>query len=270
MAYNDHAVSNQNLIEVVLYEYNIGTTYHRVTNADRIITYEGEDYEPVAISDNGIKGADAGERFKVTLDVTLPPHQYFVGIPPSEEMWLTVRRLQFGDTVAAIYWVGTIDSSKQVSEATAEMTGRLMGRSLKRTGLRGLWSRGCSKMLYATECGVNKADFATPATVTALTPTTITAAEITALTPGWFDGGFVEWVRPDGSMDRRMIMAGGTSDTITVSPATTGLAVLDNITLYAGCDLTWEGGCTKLGNTDNYGGVRCLIEKSPFDGTRII
>jgi len=277
VTYNTYAVSNQDLVEVLIYEFNLGTTYHRYTSADRDITYGLDEhgdpavYTAAAIEDDGTQSSgDTGDGITLTIDASLPPHQYLAGPPPSEEMWLTIRRLHYGDTDAPVYWVGTIDSSKMISDARAQMKGRLIGPSLKRGGLRHLWSRQCGNMLYAPECGVVKADYAVTITITALTATSITAVEIGGQDAGWFDGGFAEWTRPDGSMDRRMIQAGGTTDTVYTLSGTHGLEVGQEITLYPGCDLSYDGGCTKFSNTENYGGIRHLIEQSPFNGTRLM
>jgi uncharacterized phage protein (TIGR02218 family) len=273
MSYNTYAVSNDDLVEVALYEFNLGTTYWRYTSADRDITYDGDLYTAVAIKDNGIRQSGSPgdtDEFVVEIDATLPPPLLYRATPPSEELWLTVRRMHHGDVDGPIYWIGTIMGASQTDEVTSEMRGQILGPSLRRGGLRLLWQRQCTHMVYGPGCNVDRALHAVVATITAKTDTTITATEIAGEDVGHFDGGFVEWTRADGSKDRRPLQAGGTADTVYFLTTTYGLDVGDTVTLYPGCDGTYPTCEAKFSNEDNFGGVRHLIEQNPYLGTRFI
>jgi uncharacterized phage protein (TIGR02218 family) len=270
MTYNVFAVSNNQLNEVQLYDFNLGTAHWRYTSADRDIDFDGHTYTAIAISDGGVKTtgqADETDNFTVTLPAAEPPHQLFRGTPPSEEVWLTVRRMQRGDSEAPIFFLGTILNSTQKDEITSEMVVRTIAPTLRRGGLRCLWGKSCPHMLYGPDCKVPKADYAVPATIDSLTATTLTSSEIAGKPVGWFDGGFLEWDRGGGATDRRAIHAGGTADTVNLLTSTDGLTVGDSVILYPGCDLTnGAGGCAKFNNQANNGGFPHMTEKNPFDG----
>jgi len=94
MAYGDYEYSNEDGKPVALYEFTIGTKAWRYTSDSEPVVANGETYQPVPISDNGTtqSGEAQNDDFVVTLPASTEIAQLFIGTPPSEEIWLTVRR----------------------------------------------------------------------------------------------------------------------------------------------------------------------------------
>jgi uncharacterized phage protein (TIGR02218 family) len=272
MTYNTFAVANETGRELALYEFRHGTTYYRFTTADRDIVYASNTYAAIPISDQGISqvgAADDGGGLKVTLPVEQAVAQLFRATPPSETVWLRVRRMQFGDSEAPVYWYGSVVSFIQKDEVTAELSCLNIGATLLRGGLRNCWTKTCGHVLFGPGCsrGLDKADFEIAATITAVDGLNFSAAAIGGQPSAWFDGGWVEWP-VTGGVERRMITrtSGSQAEVLTT---TDGLTVGLAVSLFPGCDLSAPTCDGKFNNIVNMGGAPNLVGRSPFDGNPV-
>jgi uncharacterized phage protein (TIGR02218 family) len=289
MAFSDKEISNEDGKPIALYTLRWGETFWRYTSADADVTrmeiLAGPDPEEVlyiskAVSDNGmVQGGSQENDFTMQIPADLPIVPLFRSTPVSDSIFMTVRRIHPGEADAPIYWIGTVGNVRRLDLANAEVIGRTLTATFKRTGLRLAWTRGCPHMLYDGECKANKALFKSTTTIVAMTGNTIDV-EFTGHEddPSWFAGGFIEWVvNEDGTIDRRGIERESTSPTeladelqrLVIFGTTDRLEIGMEIDLYAGCDRSPVMCDEKFDNLPNYGGFQYLAGKTPFEGSPI-
>lgn len=284
MSFSDREISNEDGKPIGLYLIKWGPTEWRYTSADRDITRveNGEEvtYTAVAISDSGvIQGGDQDADMTIDIPANLPVVALFRSTPPAGSIFVTVRRQHAGEDDAPIYWKGTIGNVKRLTVAGAQILGRVLTASFKRAGLRLTWTRGCPHVLYDQDCKVNRAEYAVPAVITALTGNSFTIdLGPKASDPTWFAGGFIEWAATEeGAIDRRSIEREITTGNdlanerqrFVIFGTTDRLEVGTEITMYPGCPLTPDACDGKFDNLPNYGGFQYLAGESPFEGAPV-
>lgn len=284
MAYGDYEVSNQDAKPIALYEFQYGNTYWRYCTDDEDRTIGGETWLAHAISDEGVtQGGSDQNDLQIITQSNNPVAALFRNAQPSGKVWLSVRRWHIGDPddETPLLWSGTVVNATLVDKATVQMACRSLGGSYDRQGLRLAWGRMCPHVLYsAFGCKVNKALHAYNYQVLTLTGTNFTAGLFDTADPpapipdsfsepaeGSFTGGFVEFVRADGSLQRYGIEL-QTGNDFRVLGSTDGLAVGSDITIYPGCARNTTA-CKLFNNLPNYGGFPHLPGKSPFDGSPV-
>lgn len=253
-----------------LYDFQRGILRWRYTNADRAIQLGAITYEPLNISDDGIR--QTGEATADALRVTVPWNaeiaRQFRGTPPSAEYNLTIHDTHFGETEAPVAWIGSIVNVERPSPERAIIVCQPLDASLDRPGLRLGWERSCPYDVYGTDCGVDPNLHRVTVTVDTVTGSTVDAAGFDALPDGHFDGGYVEWDIGLGEQERRGIEThvGGV---VTLLGGTDGIALGMSLRAYPGCDgsdTTCDG---KFDNMVNSGGHPHLDGRSPFDGSPV-
>lgn len=100
------------------------------------------------------------------------------------------------------------------------------------------------------------------ATLTAAAGLVMTAPEF-ATAPLALDGGWIEWTRVDGLVERRSIMA-HSGDTVTLLYGAADLAIGLDVRAIPGCQQSWAA-CLARGNTINYGGAIYKPRKDPSE-----
>lgn len=276
MAFNDLETSNQSGHPVHLYLFKYGLTYWRYCTADSDLTIGlDENDDPAvwlarAVSDGGVtQGGSDQNDLVVSMANNLPIPALFQNRQPSGKVWLTVLRYHIGDpdNETPIDWTGTVVNSVAMDEATVQLNCRSLAGTYDRNGLRLQWDRTCPHDLYGNGCRVNKDDHAYPRTIDTLTGVSFTCTAHTEAEEGSFSGGFVEWVRGDGSFERRAV-ENQTGNNFVVMGSTAGMEVGMEITIYPGCarDTTT---CKLFDNLKNYGGFPHIPGKSPFDGSPV-
>jgi uncharacterized phage protein (TIGR02218 family) len=264
MSFSNFETSNQDAIPVSLYQFIIGSVSWRYASSSYPVTLNGDVYLPIPISDTGMtaSGDPTSDEFTVTMPIT-EFVELFQNNPPSLICYLIVRRKNLGAEDAPIYWFGEVSGVKQISGVTAEVSASALSASFQRKGLRLAYMRGCPYALYDMCCKVDKNQFAHGYWVNAVSGTLFTLAEVPSLPEGYFNGGFFEWMRPEGILERRMIeFQGGT--TVVVFGTTDGLLPGMWTVLYPGCARTTEECDEKFNNLPNYGGFKHMPGKSPF------
>lgn len=269
MTFNANEASVESGRPLKLYEFVFGSAVWRYTNADRTVSYGGNDYASMAISDDGrrLSGEPGADEFVITVPANHPLVPLFRITAPASDVRVTVREMHYGDSDARIYFPGVIQSVRRPGIAKAEFVCLSNMSSLGRPGLRLGYSRNCPYVVYDTLCKVNPTPFGVAGAVSAKTGTTIIAA-------AWNSGdtryalGFVQWIRVDGQTDRRTIeaQAGGV---LTLLGGTDGIVVGTSVTAYPGCARTIAVCASRFNNVVNYGGFPAMPGKSPFDGNPI-
>lgn len=235
------------------------------TSADRDVTVAGDDYLSVAIIRPSISQGGEINRAGLKLIVArdFPIAQLFRAGIPSETITLRIRQYHDGDGSVVAVWGGRVVNVARVGEL-AEIICEPIYTSVRSTGLRRRYQKGCPHVLYGTSCGVLPASFDLAGAVDALSGLTVTATEFGTEADGHWEGGYIEYAPEAGVIERRFIM-GHTGTSVTLMTQPLGLAVSDAITIFPGCDHTLgAGGCGKFSNTDNYGGMPDIPTKNPY------
>lgn len=274
MAYDDYANSNSSGREIALYEFRWGTVFWRYTSADVVQTFDGNDFLPVSIRDEGMtQGGSSENDFTVTAQSDLPLVDLFGDAPPTRPVWLKVRRKSADDPdeEAPVYWVGRVANiTRQENAAEANIRGISLGKLLKSGGLRLTWGKNCPHCIYDSACRVNPEDHKYTLTVAEVEGPLLTFEEDTVPAEGTFAGGYVEWDRSgEGTTELRGIENTISSTQVKVLGRLPGLLVGDSIDVYPGCDQTVSTCDEGFSNLDNNGGFFFMPEKSPFDGSQV-
>jgi len=272
MGYFDFEWSIQLGRPFFLYEFTVDSTVYRFTNQAKNITYNGNEYLSTAIKHSEVK--QSSEISKNSITITMPIELDFVnlfkGLPTDGVITVTVFRLHNADpdTEAQVYWKGR-KASHSFEEQTIEIKCESVFTSLRKTGVRSRYQRTCRHSLYGTMCKVNKADYAVAGTISAVSGYQLTISEASALTDGWFNGGFL--VLPDGSMRAITSHLGSTIEINRASRYLKENIASGNIavTLYPGCDRTLSTCKNKFNNVLNNGGFKWIPDTSPY-GSSII
>jgi len=258
--------------------------YWRYNGSDRDLTYLGDLYEAVSISDEGMRltGEAASSEFKITL----PAFTQFCddyragGVPPSDTIYAHVFRVHADDITgldttapfvdtAAVVWAGTVDGITQSTDTEMQITCSTLAASMKRSGLRYTWQKNCPHMLYdPLTCKVDKADFRVDATVDEAHGSIVTASEFAGFADGWFTGGFIEFITPEGFLETRMINRHLGSSIRLLTPVL-GMVIGDPVVAYPGCRRTVRDCIDKFNNYEHYGGFPHIPGRSPYDGNPV-
>lgn len=272
--YNDLEISSASGRPVALYTFWYGNTYWYYCTADEDKTLDGKTYLAQAITDEGVtQGGSDQNDLRITTQKNHPVAELFRNSKPGGKVWLSVRRWHIGDPddETPLLWLGTVITVREINKATVEMACRSLGGTYDRQGLRLAWGRMCPHVLYDVGCNVNnsnpKSDHAYVHEIATLTGTNFTVVDYEDPSEGNFSGGFFEWEREDGSIDRRAIERQDGND-FAVLGSTEGLSVGQEVTLYPGCARNTTT-CKLFDNLANYGGFPHLPGKSPFDGSPV-
>jgi uncharacterized phage protein (TIGR02218 family) len=279
MSFNLFEISSILGRPVCLYEFIWGEQHWRYTSADRNIQYPYVDGDPangtwwtaIPISDNGFSQGAQSDPFTVTMPRSVEMVQLFKGTPPSTSISMVARRFHKDDVgqEATVYWIGTVGSIKGVDAVKAEVTGRSISESIRRTGNRMGWEVNCPHFLFDEGCRADPEAFRHDTTITALAGASVTFASI-GYAAERYAGGFLEWdATGNSSMDRRPIDSFVSGTTFALLGRADRLVVGQDVTIYPGCDLSAATCQDFFNNLSNHGGFGFMSRHSPFDGNPI-
>lgn len=255
---------------ITLFRFMRGTRQWNYCDGDRSIVHLAQTYEPLRGGikvDGGIsQGGEAGtDKIVIVAPADLDVAQLYRGIPPSDTVSLVIYERHFGDTEYRVSWVGEIEMVSWPAVDRCRISCVPESVSMQQQGLRLRWERACPHCLYERGCNVDRNPYAVEASIISLNATTINASAAASYPDGWFTAGYAEWPVGNDNFERRAIEQHvGTA--LTLLGGTAGLALAGAITLFPGCDQAPTTCSTKFGNILNYGGVRHMPGRSPFDG----
>lgn len=255
---------------VLLYEFRRGNLRLLYAAADRDITAGADTYTATAITSDGAKqkGEAVTDAFTVTAPADLTIAEWFAYTPPSDLVYLTVRRFHYGDPQAVVAWIGSVVSVNADDAGKVTITCQAVSVSLKRTGLRLAWQRGCPHALYDQNCRADKTAFGVPLTVTAIGSNVLLVSGGLSSSAHW-PGGFIEWEIASGTFERRLIENTVGGNSIYPYGQMDGYTVGMGLTAYPGCLHTSIHCDTFFNNILNYGGFEFMPIRSPYDGDPI-
>lgn len=262
---------------VKLYAFSIGSVTWRYTSADETITALGHEWEPAAISDDGIKQTGETQNDAMTINAPswIGPCQLFMSAAPSKAVQVSIFQKHEGLAETVAVYVGEITQVNYPVPGSGRITCETLASTMRREGLRLGWQRTCPYSLYdPLTCKVSKSAWGVTFVVLSVDGFTATVELAAGRANGFFNGGFAEWAHPVRGAEFLPIETHSVSSGAPVAatlmlftdpgdlyPGATG-------TLYPGCSFT-PASCQSFGNYDNYGGVPDLPGKSPFDGSPV-
>ena len=257
-------MSQNPLLEVELYAFSSSNAQFYLTPHEFDVDLDGTQYTSLSIERNELAlGAEAA---KSALELKLPPscdlvRHLLAASLTGDTTSVTLRigrRENWGDYwwLSGTRWMGRV-LGVEVAHDQARIRCESAQVSLKRIGLRRLYSRNCSHVLYSAACG------ATPITASAFVLETYGRnVELDGGVPGSVSGGLAGgWLQtPDGA--RHMIISDYGSGVellypVAIEPGT-------EVQLTVGCDHSTATCQLRFNNLDNYGGFPAIPSKNPF------
>lgn len=239
----------------------------RFTDAPRALTVGGDVYEPVPVKRSSSKtnGNGTGGDITITVPITHPVADLFIGYPPSFPVAVLIRQghmpefptLDQPDEDFIFAFAGIItDANRQDSEVT--LTCKMPTSDLELPGIRRHYQRPCAHVLYGERCAASRNAARTVAeVVTVNTGSRIinfgsTDWQKANASPANYIGGYVTWETSRGTEFGSIIDA--TANTVKVIGSMREISAGTEVSIYLGCgyDLT---SCLRLhDNVVNYGG----------------
>jgi hypothetical protein len=250
--------------EVELYEFSSGAQEFHLTPHEVTVALGGHTYQPCQIERNALAlGAEAA---KAALDLKLPPDHALVrhllqaatrGEVNSVVLSVAMRSSpsSTGWTLGGVRWMGRV-LGVEVGDEAARIRCEPAQVSLKRIGLRRLYSRACSHVLYSAACGATPISAA--AEVIRCEGRQVELAGLLPAVAGRLAGGWLQ--TPSGA--RHMIVSVSAPQVELLYPA--NVQPGDPVLLVAGCDHSLQTCQSRFNNLDNYGGFPFIPIKNPF------
>ena len=257
-------MSQNPLQEVELYAFASNSMQFTLTPHEFDVELDGDRYASLPMQRNELAlGAEAA---KSALELKLPPDCALVrhllaasltGDTTSVTLRVA-RRSSWGNDwwISGTRWLGRV-LGVEIADDQARIRCESAQISLKRIGLRRLYSRNCSHVLYSAACG------ATPISASAWVLNCYGRnvdfdSSVPASVSGGLAGGWLQ--TPDGA--RHMLTGENGSGVellypLAVEPGT-------EVQLTVGCDHSTATCAARFNNLDNFGGFPAIPSKNPF------
>ena len=269
MAYDTLETSIQDAEPIETYTFKANGISYGYTSSDADIQIGSIIHTPAAIKRSVIEQGSEMNRSDIKVSVALdnPVATLFMIQPPSDIVSLTITRIHRGDTESKVIWVGRVLGVRW-TEYYAEMTCEAVFTSLKRPGLRRVYSYNCPHQLYGVGCFVNELSYKVTDDITVVSGSDVTVPAASGFSDGYFDGGFLHWISVSGKVDNRMIIT-HVGSILTLATPIYGMAPGDTADLYPGCAHDLSTCDTKFSNALNYGGFPYVPDVNPFGGSNV-
>lgn len=239
----------------------------RYVDGDREVTVGGHVYQPAPIKRSGLNQSSEGAKndVRLTMPRSIEIADMWRPLPPCDPVVVQVLEHHRNDSEVITRWTGYAVAPKYTDTALELTCTQFLA---KHRGDAQDWMRGCGVTVYSPLCGLDRANFQFNAVLTGVNGLVLTAAAF-GTSAHSLNGGWIEWTRPDGLLDRRDIAAhNGTSITLVYPPE--GLAVGANVVALPGCERNFDA-CKARNNEANYPGFVYMPNGSQnaFEGNPI-
>jgi hypothetical protein len=219
-------------------------------------TLAGIDYVPTIVTRSNINLTDNFAKSPVTF--TFDRTHTFAKDLLANLPEVPIRVTIFKDDVA--YWRGKVQEVK-ANVFSIDITCDSVYTHIVRSALANKITLNCRHSLYSNRCGVVRAVWNVPYTVTNVSTSEFSVSAMSE-TSGYFSGGVASI---DGQT--RYIVS-QISNVIRLSYAFNG-TVSGTMYFNRGCLLT-EAACASFGNLDNFGGFSRIPGKNPYKGSGVL
>jgi uncharacterized phage protein (TIGR02218 family) len=254
---------------IQLFRFVLGDKVWRYTNADTPQTFNGDVYEVGRGIAHG-KINDGGESKKATVSITMPKDLPVAALwrtyPPSGTVGVTIWTQHVGEDDYIVDWVGRVVSPS--FDDTKLSLNSDSSRSMARRNGRGRrFQRSCDLLLGSQGVGMCNVDLdahALDLTLDSVAGVKLTSAAFLAYPSGRLAGGWVQWTRADGRLERRDIVV-HIGNAVTLLYGDPDLVQGLAVRVYPGCGQSWSD-CVYFENQDNFGGELFMPGRSYWDG----
>ena len=267
MSYQSVDESAAGGLPVEAYEF-VGTyeTY-RYTNADRIITFFGQDYIPISIKrEEAISGDQSQDGVEMSIEMPqeeLLIQHYALSVAPPD-LNLTIYRCHIGLDFSVdpiVFWKGPVTDFNIEEDLARIRIPSLLENVFSGNLPNFFFHQSCNHTLFDTRCGISKA-----ANTVTTTVTVIDGQNITVVNDGFADnflkGGIIAI---PGINEKRLILSNVTNVLKVFFPFSR-LEVGDSVELSVGCDHSFTTCKAKFSNGRRFGGFPYIPKDNPFEG----
>ncbi|MDR2871308.1 MAG: phage BR0599 family protein [Xanthomonadaceae bacterium] len=245
----------------------------RYTTADHDYRYGADLYTAVPGGIGCASYTEGAELRKLTRTITVPTTleviQHGWPYPSSTPITLTVMTTHEGEDDVWVDWIGRIVGVRRLNHGVVELKGEPSQTAARQRALNRCWQRACPLVLYSQgegQCNVNPEQYAVTGIVAALSGLTVYSEAVVAFPFGRLVGGYIEYTRDGGLIERRGVAAQLAWNAIQLEYGAPDLSAGTPVRLYPGCAQTFIDCAEYFGNQNNYGGIPWLPTRSPFDG----
>lgn len=261
--------STQSGRPIMLFLFAQGANTYRYVTQGENVTFLSQTWyaAPLVCGSFSTTGDYPKDTIAIKLPVSDPLAETFLGFSPESITSVTVYRAHLDGSDYRVYWKGRV-ASHSVSGAYVSLECEPVFSSLRRVGLRQVYTRQCRHVLYGPGCALLVGLFTISGTVSAISSdgVTVTIAEAATKEIGYFSGGMLEMA--DGSA-RTIIANAGTSVTLLKPFQPLVAALLANpsgvsVSIVPGCDHSIETCEEKFNNKGNFGGAPWMPIVNPY------
>lgn len=248
--------------EIELYVFQSASAAFHLTPHEFGVDLGGQRYDSLTLGRSALSlGVEAA---KTTLQLRLPPDHALVShllasALSGEVTAITLRlarQVQGSWQVIGTRWLGRV-LGVEIADDTAQVACESAQVSLKRIGLRRLYSRQCSHVLYSDACGAQPVSQSATVLSAAGRRVDLVGGTPPALLTA-LPGGLLQLA--NGA--RHMIIGADGAGVDLLAPLQLPAGAV--VQLVAGCDHSTATCAGRFNNLDNYGGFPHLPNKNPF------
>jgi len=265
MSFLGKETSNHSSEPIETYTFIRGATTYRYTSSDEDVVLGPETFLSITMGrgDLELSGEVGRAPLTVTVPRDLPICNDYVISPPSDITTLVVKRGHRGELpeTYVVVWMGRVLNFTWI-DSSMEFMCEPVYTSIKRLGLRRQFSRGCTHVLYGSQCRVNATAHKYTDVIAGLTSNTCSVLGVGGSGDNYYSGGYVQWDY-QGRKEKKMILK-QIGDVLTLSGLPLGASLGATAEVFPGCDHTMSTCKNKFSNLLNFGGCPWIPTKNPF------
>ncbi|MEZ2386376.1 hypothetical protein, partial [Pseudomonas aeruginosa] len=190
MSFNSRESSLADGQPVRLYQFSRGAIRWSYNSSDRDITYQNQIFRtvPGGIIDNGIicSGDPQSDQFVITAPADLDVALLYKSRSPSGAIDLVVYDMHYGDTEAAVSWVGQIGDVDWPTMDSCRITCVSEDELMDQPGLIDTYCRTCTAIVGDHRCKVNLVPYRVTLTPQSISGWVISSGVVAGYADGWF------------------------------------------------------------------------------------
>lgn len=270
MAFDALETSANQSNKILIFDFQVGVTHHRYTNASFDFTLSLDVYKAIPISINEIVSSD--DINKKTVAITMLQGEAFtlnaITARTTSSTTVIITEIQLSDNSTNIIFNGRVLSYK-FKDAEVVIPCESIYTSILRVGIKRDYGPGCDHELYdANSCRVLASSFRTTGTISVVSGAVLTIPAAGALAVGWFTGGYISFAVVD-DLDNSLMIVEHSGTSVTVEYVNSLVVAGLSVDMYPGCDRSIATCRDKFSNVINNGAFPFHPEKNPFNGTKV-